>query len=82
MLNAKKKDVRKKFPCSDSFSPAEYEYESYFFSSFPNFPIITFQYSFSFSPAEYESESYFFPSRLDFTENYDKDLKMNKIGCF
>ena len=43
---------------------------------------INFQYSYSFSPAAYEYESHFFPSRLDFPENYDKGLKINKNGCF
>ena len=47
-----------------------------------NFPIINFQYSVSFSPAEYEYESHFFPLRLDFPNNYDKGLKIIKIGCF
>ena len=27
-----------KFQCSDSFSPAEYEYKCHFFPSRPNFP--------------------------------------------
>ena len=47
-----------------------------------NFPIIKFLYSVSFFPAEYKNKSHFFPSRLDFPKNYDKGLKINKIGCF
>ena len=47
-----------------------------------SFPRINFQYLVSFCHAEFEYESHFFPSRLDFPENYDKGLKINKIGCF
>ena len=47
-----------------------------------NLPRINSQYSVSFPQAEYEYESHFFPSRLDFPKNYDKCLKVKKIGCF
>ena len=40
-----------------------------------------FQYSVSFPPAEYEHESHSCPSRPVFPEFYDKDLKINNIGC-
>ena len=45
------------------------------------FPRINFHTSVSFSPAEYKFESIFFPSRPDFPKNYDKGLKINKLGC-
>ena len=44
-------------------------------------PRINSQYSVSFSPAEYGYESHFFPSRPVFQKIYNKDLKINIIGC-
>ena len=57
-------------------------YQNHYTGLQKNFPRINFQYPVSFSPSEFEYESHFFPSRLDFPKNYDKGLKINKIGCF
>ena len=45
-------------------------------------PTMKFQYSVRFSPAEYKYENQFFPSRLDFPKKYEKDVKVNRLGCF
>ena len=45
------------------------------------FPRINFQYLARFSPPEYQCENHFFPSRPDLPKFYDKDIKINKMGC-
>ena len=58
-----------------------YLFEGAHYTALQKKPRINFQYSVSFSPAEYRYESHFLPSRPVFQKFYDKDLKINRIGC-